>query len=187
GFERPTAGAGTSDGRDLASLDLRAVRRQLGVVLQSSGLMTDDLFRNIVGAAPLPVEAAWEAARLVGLEEEIRRLPMGMYTVVSEGGRTFSGGQRQRILLARALARRPRILLLDEATSALDNLAQATVAESLARLAVTRVVIAHRLSTIRAADRIVVLDGGRIVQSGTYAELIARDGPFARLARRQLV
>ncbi len=187
GFERPTAGTVSYDGRDLASLDLRAVRRQLGVVLQSSSLMTDDLFHNIVGAAPLPVEAAWEAARLVGLDEEIRRLPMGMYTVVSEGGRTFSGGQRQRILLARALVRRPRILLLDEATSALDNLAQAKVAESLARLAVTRVVIAHRLSTIREADRIVVLEGGRIVQSGSYAELIACDGPFARLARRQLV
>jgi ATP-binding cassette subfamily C protein len=185
GFERPTSGTVSYDGQDLVALDLRAVRRQMGVVLQHSSLMSDDIFHNIVGAAPLSVDDAWAAARLVGLDEEIKRLPMGMYTMISEGGGTFSGGQRQRILLARALARRPRMLLLDEATSALDNAAQAVVARSLATLAVTRVVIAHRLSTIIHADRILVLAGGKVVQCGTHAELMSQGGMFAELVRRQ--
>jgi ATP-binding cassette subfamily C protein len=187
GFERPGTGAISYDGQNLATLDVREVRRQLGVVLQNSALMTDDIFHNIIGSSALTIEDAWEAARLVGVAEDIQQMPMGMYTLVSEGGGAFSGGQRQRILLARAIVQKPRILFLDEATSALDNLTQAVVAESLARIQATRVSIAHRLSTIMKADRIYVLVGGAIVQSGTYAELMRQPGVFADLAQRQLV
>jgi len=147
--------------------------------------MPVDIFNNIVGAHSLSVDDAWEAARMCGLDADIEAMPMGMYTVISEGANTISGGQRQRILIARAIVRRPRIILFDEATSALDNHTQATVARSLERLKATRIVIAHRLSTIMNADRIIVLDAGRIVQSGTYAELIAQPGLFAELAQRQ--
>ncbi|MEI8166972.1 MAG: NHLP bacteriocin export ABC transporter permease/ATPase subunit, partial [Chloroflexales bacterium] len=186
GFERPDAGAIRYDGQNLVELDVSEVRRQLGVVLQNTGLITHDIFHNIIGSAALSVEEAWAAARQVGLAEEIEQMPMGMYTLVPEGGSTFSGGQRQRLLLARALVRRPCILFLDEATSALDNVTQAMVISSLARLQATRVIVAHRMSTIRQVDRICVLSGGKLVESGTYAELLARDGVFADLARRQL-
>lgn len=187
GFERPTAGQVCYDGHDLRTLDVREVRRQLGVVLQNGGLASDDLLRNIIGSAPLSPDDAWEAARLVGLDGDIAQMPMGMYTLVDEGGNTLSGGQRQRVLLARAMVRRPPIMLLDEATSALDNVGQQLVTESLSRIKATRVIIAHRLSTIMDADRIYVLVGGRLVQQGSYAELIQQEGPFSVLARRQLV
>ncbi len=187
GFERPTAGSVYYDRLDLAGLDCQAVRRQVGVVLQDGKLLTGDLYSNIVGSSLMSQEDAWEAARLAGLDEDIARMPMGMQTVVSEGGSTLSGGQRQRLLIARAVAARPRILLLDEATSALDNETQAQVSRSLERLKATRVVIAHRLSTIQAADRICVLDGGRIVQVGRHDELAARPGLFKELVERQMI
>ncbi len=187
GFEKPESGAIYYDGQDLANLDLREVRQQIGVVLQSSRLLPGDIFRNIVGASLLSLDDAWEAATLAGLDDDIRAMPMGMHTVISEGGGTFSGGQTQRLMIARAIARKPRILFFDEATSALDNRTQAIVSEGLTKLKATRVVIAHRLSTIINADRIHVLDGGQLVQSGTYAELMALPGPFQELARRQLV
>ena len=133
------------------------------------------------------MEKAWEAARLAALDADIAQMPMGMHTMVSEGVNTLSGGQRQRLMIARAVARTPRILLFDEATSALDNQNQAIVAASLQRLATTRIVIAHRLSTIRNADRIVMLMQGKVAQTGSYEELIAQPGPFAEFARRQLV
>lgn len=187
GFETPESGAVFYDGQNLSSLDIRAVRRQLGVVLQNSQLITGDLYSNIVGQSALSLEVAWEAARQAGLDEDIRQMPMGMHTFISAGGSTLSGGQRQRVLIARALARKPRILLFDEATSALDNQTQAVVSRSLDQLDATRIVIAHRLSTVINADRIVVFSKGRIVQEGTYAELMAQpDGLFAELARRQL-
>jgi ATP-binding cassette subfamily C protein len=187
GFETPESGGVFYDEQNLSSLDLRAVRKQLGVVLQNSRLITGDIFTNIVGQSLLKMEDAWEAARLAGLDEDIRQMPMGMHTFICAGGSTLSGGQRQRLLIARAIAHRPRILLFDEATSALDNQTQAVVSTSLAQLDATRIVIAHRLSTIMSADRIVVLDKGRIVQEGHYNQLIdARDGLFAELARRQL-
>ncbi len=186
GFESPTAGSIYFDGQDLASLSIHSVRRQLGVVLQSGRPMVGDIYSNIVGSAHLPLEDAWEAARMAGLEEDIRAMPMGMHTVVSEGAGTFSGGQKQRLLIARAVVRRPRIILFDEATSALDNRTQQMVSESLARLKATRIVIAHRLSTIAGADRIYVVDGGRVVESGTYRELLAGGGLFSRLAARQI-
>ena len=148
--------------------------------------MPTDIFRNIVGDSSRTVNEAWEAAELAGLADDIRRMPMGLHTVVSEGGGTFSGGQSQRLLIARALVAKPRIIFFDEATSALDNKAQAVVTESLDRLDATRVVIAHRLSTLVDADRIIYLDGGQIQEEGTYAELMAKGGLFAQLARRQM-
>jgi len=186
GFEKPERGSIHYDGQDVAVLDIQEVRRQIGVVLQQSRVMTGDIYHNIVGAAPLTVDDAWEAARKAGIDEDIKLMPMGMHTVVSEGGSTFSGGQRQRILIARAIVNNPRILLFDEATSALDNRTQANVSESLQKLQATRIVIAHRLSTIRNADRIFVFDNGRIVQNGTYQELMNQSGLFVELAKRQL-
>jgi ATP-binding cassette subfamily C protein len=186
GFETPQKGSVYYDGQDLASLDLREVRMQIGVVLQSSGLLPTDIYRNIVGSTGLPVSAAWEAAALAGLIDDIQALPMGMHTYISEGGGGLSGGQRQKLLIARALVRKPRILIFDEATSALDNRSQAVVTESMEKLQAARIVIAHRLSTIVNADRICYLEGGRIVEEGTSPELMELDGLFAALARRQI-
>jgi NHLM bacteriocin system ABC transporter ATP-binding protein len=187
GFEKPDSGAVFYDGKSLDTLDTSAVRRQLGVVLQNGRLATGSLYENICGGVQLPLEQAWEAARLAGLDEDIKAMPMGMHTVIAEGVNTLSGGQRQRVLIARAIARRPRILLLDEATSSLDNQSQAIVSASLGALNVTRIVIAHRLSTVREADRIVVLVEGKVVQSGTYAELSKVAGVFADFTQRQLL
>lgn len=186
GFERPSSGTILYDGRDLGSLDVRSVRRQIGTVLQNGRLLSGDIFRNIVGSSTLTLEDAWTAARMAGFDDDIRQMPMQMHTVISEGGGTLSGGQRQRLLIARALVSRPRIIYFDEATSALDNRTQEVVARALDGLAATRVVIAHRLSTVVNADRIYVLRDGRLVESGTYRELMQRRGLFAELARRQL-
>jgi ATP-binding cassette subfamily C protein len=155
-------------------------------VLQGGRLWAGDILTNIVGASSLTVDDAWEAARGAGLAADIEAMPMGMYTLVGEGVSTLSGGQRQRVMIARALVGRPRILLLDEATSALDNLSQAAVLETLENLEATRVVIAHRLATVRNADRIVVMDSGRIVQQGTFRELASLPGPFAAMLARQV-
>jgi ATP-binding cassette subfamily C protein len=187
GFEKPESGAILYDSQELSSLDLRAVRRQIGVVLQSSKLMPTDIYRNIIGShTTLTLNDAWEAARMAGLDRDIKNMPMGMNTVVSEGGGTFSGGQRQRLMVARALVNRPRIVFFDEATSAMDNETQRTVTESLDAMQATRIVIAHRLSTIINADRIFVLQYGELVQTGAYTELMNQPGPFADLAKRQL-
>jgi NHLM bacteriocin system ABC transporter ATP-binding protein len=187
GFEKPEAGAVFFDGKALDTLDISAVRRQLGVVLQNGKLATGSIYENICGGLQLPLEQAWEAARMSGLDGDIKAMPMGMYTSIAEGVNTLSGGQRQRIMIARAVARRPRILLFDEATSSLDNRSQAVVSDSLGALNVTRLVIAHRLSTVREADRIVVIVEGKVVQTGTFAELNETKGVFADFARRQLL
>jgi ABC-type bacteriocin/lantibiotic exporter with double-glycine peptidase domain len=187
GFDTPEVGAVYFDGQDMAGLDLNALRRQLGVVLQTSRLMSASIFENIASSARITMEEAWEAAAMAGLADDILAMPMGMHTVVSEGGTNLSGGQRQRLLIARALALRPRILLFDEATSALDNRTQAIVSESLERLRVTRIVVAHRLSTIRHADRIYVLEKGRLIQQGNFDQLTATPGLFSQLVKRQQV
>lgn len=186
GFEQPEEGSIYVDGRDLARLDIQAVRRQIGVVLQNGSVMTGDLFSNICGSTLATMDDAWTAARMAGLEDDIRQMPMGMHTVISEGGATLSGGQRQRLMIARAIVHRPRILLFDEATSALDNRTQAIVSESLERLQATRIVVAHRLSTIINADNIYVFESGRIVQQGSYGKLLTEGGVFADLVRRQI-
>lgn len=187
GFEKPESGAVFYDGKSLDTLDVSAVRRQIGVVLQNGKLTSGSIFENICGGVQLPIEEAWQAARLAGLDADIEAMPMGMHTIIAEGLSTFSGGQRQRLMIARALVHRPRLLLFDEATSALDNLTQSIVSASLATLNVTRVVIAHRLSTVEHADRIIVLAQGQVVQSGSFAELSAAPGPFADFAKRQLL
>ncbi|MDB4891452.1 MAG: transporter related [Gemmatimonadetes bacterium] len=187
GFEPPETGAVLYDGQDLSTVDLTAVRAQLGVVLQNGRIMAGDIFHNIIGAAPLTAADAWEAATMAGMEEDIKAMPMGIYTVLSEGGTTLSGGQRQRLLIARAIVQKPRIILFDEATSALDNRTQDLVTDSLARINATRVVVAHRLSTIRNADCIYVMDAGRLVQQGTFEELVSQQGLFEQLVRRQVV
>lgn len=186
GFEKPQKGAIYYDGKDLERIDLRSLRRRIGVVMQNGKLFQGDIYSNIVISAPwLSQQDAWEAAELTGIAEDIRRMPMGMNTVISEGSGGISGGQRQRLMIARAIAPKPKILMFDEATSALDNITQKKVSESLDRLKCTRIVIAHRLSTIRQCDRILVLDQGKIVEDGTYDELIASDGFFAELVARQ--
>jgi NHLM bacteriocin system ABC transporter ATP-binding protein len=187
GFESPESGSVFYDGQDLAVLDNREVRRQIGVVLQNGKIMAGDIFRNIVGSSNLTVDDAWEAARMAGFDDDIRRMPMGMHTILPPGGGTLSGGQRQRLMIARAVVHKPRIILFDEATSALDNTTQSIVSKSLEKLHSTRVVIAHRLSTIINADRILVLDRGKILQTGNYEQLIGREGPFLELTKRQLV
>jgi ABC-type bacteriocin/lantibiotic exporter with double-glycine peptidase domain len=188
GFEQPRSGAILYDDQDLGELDMPAVRRQCGVVLQDGQLFAGSIRENICGAGNFSLERIWEAARMAGLDEDIDRLPMGMSTMVPFGGGTLSVGQRQRVLVARALIHRPRVVFFDEATSALDNRTQQVVTASTKQLAATRVIIAHRLSTILEADRIVVLDRGRVVQEGTYAELLADEHAlFHRLARRQLL
>ncbi len=186
GFEKPRSGAIYYDGQSLAELSLPSVRSQMGVVLQNGQLMSGDIFTNIVGQAALTQDDAWEAAEAAGIADDIRAMPMGMNTVISEGSENISGGQRQRIMIARALAAKPAILIFDEATSALDNRTQSIVTESLNKLKTTRLVIAHRLSTIKECDRILVMDKGALVESGTYEELVAKNGVFAKLVRRQV-
>jgi ATP-binding cassette subfamily C protein len=175
------------DDQDLTGLDVQAVRQQIGVVLQNGRLSTGSVYQNIVGSAPLSMEDATQAARLAGLEDDIRALPMGMHTMIGEGGAGLSGGQRQRLMIARAIVRKPRMIFFDEATSALDNETQGIISRSLESLQATRVVIAHRLSTIVNADYIYVMEKGAVVQEGRYEDLIRREGPFADLARRQIL
>ena len=186
GFEKPQKGAVYYDGRDIERIDLKSLRRRIGVVMQNGKLFSGDIYSNIVISAPwLTQSDAWDAAEKAGIAEDIRRMPMGMNTIISEGSGGISGGQRQRLMIARAIAPKPKILMLDEATSALDNLTQKRISESLDSLKCTRIVIAHRLSTIKQCDRILVLDGGKITEDGTYDELIAQNGVFAELVERQ--
>ncbi|MEW1682282.1 NHLP bacteriocin export ABC transporter permease/ATPase subunit [Streptomyces sp. NPDC093594] len=186
GFDRPQSGSVLYDGQDLAALDGSAVRRQCGVVLQHAQPFTGSIMDVICGSEPYTPEEAMAAAEMAGLAEDIRRMPMGLHTIVSGSG-AVSGGQRQRLMIAQALIRRPRILFFDEATSALDNETQRTVIESTKALRATRVVIAHRLSTVLDADRVVVMEAGKVVQQGTPAELLADTrGRLHELVRRQL-
>ncbi|MEM6453522.1 MAG: NHLP bacteriocin export ABC transporter permease/ATPase subunit [Acidobacteriota bacterium] len=185
-FEQPTTGSIYYDGQDLPSLDVDSVRRQIGVVLQDGRSMSGSILSNVVGQRGLSTSDAMDALIKAGLEKDIAEMPMGLYTMVSEGAGTFSAGQLQRLMIASAIVDKPKVLILDEATSALDNRTQTIVSESLQALKATRIVVAHRLSTIKHADRIYVLDRGRIVETGTYDELLQQDGVFAALAERQM-
>lgn len=186
GFEMPEKGAIYYDGKDMADIDLRSLRQHIGSVTQNGSLFRGDIFTNITISAPqLTMKEAWEAAEIAGIADDIRAMPMGMHTVISEGQGGISGGQRQRLMIARAIAPKPKILIFDEATSALDNRTQRQVSEALDGLNCTRIVIAHRLSTIQHCDRILYLDGGKIIEDGTYDELIAQNGLFAQLVERQ--
>jgi ATP-binding cassette subfamily C protein len=186
GFEQAESGRLLYDDLDISALDLRHFRRQLGVVLQDGQLIPGSILQNILGLAGQGIEEAWEAARLAGIAADIEAMPMQMHTLVSEGSTNISTGQRQRLLIARALLRRPKILFFDEATSALDNTTQAQIMANIGQLKATRVVIAHRLSTIVSADQIHFIDQGRLVESGTYQELIHSHGLFTQFAQRQL-
>lgn len=186
GFESPQKGAIYYDGKDISHLDLRSLRRKIGAVTQDGTLFQGDIYSNIVISAPsLTLEEAWEAAEIAGIAQDIREMPMGMHSIISEGQGGISGGQKQRLMIARAVAPKPKILMLDEATSALDNRTQKQVSDALDKLNCTRIVIAHRLSTIKNCDRIVVLDQGKIREDGTYDELLAKGGLFAELVERQ--
>lgn len=186
GFDKPTSGHVLYDGQDLAALDQAAVRRQCGVVLQNAQPLTGSILDCICGAESFTQEEAWAAAEMAGLAEDIKRMPMGLHTMISGGG-AISGGQRQRLMIAQALVRRPRILFFDEATSALDNETQRIVIDSTRKLSASRLVIAHRLSTVMDADRVIVMADGRIVEQGAPAELLAdTGGRLHDLVRRQM-
>ena len=186
GFESPEKGAIFYDRKDIRSLDMGSLRKCIGTVMQDGDVFGGSVYENITISAPdLSLEQAWKAAEIAGIADDIRAMPMGMHTVLQEGGGGISGGQRQRIMIARAVAPSPKLLLLDEATSALDNITQKQVSEALDKMRCTRIVIAHRLSTIRHCDRILVLDQGKIVEDGKYEELIEKGGIFAELVARQ--
>lgn len=188
GFEEPESGAIFYDDQNLKNLDLHSVRRNIGIVLQNGSMFSDSIFSNITITNPsATMDDAWKAAEQAGCAEDIRKMPMGMHTMVSEDGGGISGGQKQRMMIARALISSPQLLMFDEATSALDNITQATVVDTLSKMDITRIVIAHRLSTIKQCDRIIYLHKGQIVEQGTFDELMEKDGYFAELARRQIV
>lgn len=188
GFETPQRGSIYYDRKDINKLDIKSLRKKIGVVMQNGKLFQDDIYSNIVISAPeTDLDGAWEAARLAAIDEDIRKMPMGMNTLISDGQGGISGGQKQRLMIARALAPKPKIIILDEATSALDNITQKQVSDAIDSLNCTRIVIAHRLSTIRYADRILYLDKGKILEEGTYEELIAKNGLFAELVERQRI
>jgi len=187
GFEKPTLGKIYYDDKDIDNLDKRELRKRLGVVLQDGQLIAGSIYENItITGGDISKERITEVIEEVGLKDDIAEMPMGLHTVIAEGAGTISGGQRQRILIARAIVNNPKIIYFDEATSALDNVNQALVCESLEKLNATRVVIAHRLSTVMTCDRILVLEDGRLIESGNYEELMALNGRFAELARRQI-
>lgn len=187
GFDTPSSGTITYDGQDITAIDILALRRQMGVVLQNSSIVNGDILSNIIGSLPLTVNDAWQAAELAGVADDIREMPMEMNTVITAGSDTISGGQKQRIIIARALASSPRILFFDEATSAIDNKLQNRIMQSVEALQSTRIIIAHRLSTIKNADRIYVFQNGEIVQCGNYDELMSQKGLFLELASRQML
>jgi ABC-type bacteriocin/lantibiotic exporter with double-glycine peptidase domain len=187
GFEKAESGSVFYDNQDISAIDLGSLRRKLGVVLQNDTVIRGTILQNILGNSGLKEEDAWEAAKKVSLDKDIKEMPMGMQTMLTAGGAALSGGQFQRLIIARAIIRQPKLLIFDEATRALDNLTQDEIRKSLDSLKVTRIIIAHRLSTIINADKIYVMKDGEIIESGTYDQLIKERGYFAELAERQKV
>lgn len=187
GFERPESGSIFFDSHSIDTVNLPSLRRKIGTCLQDGRMFSGELYQNLTITAPMcSEEDVWEAARLACLDEEIKAMPMGLHTLVSDGGGGVSGGQRQRVLIARALVAKPSILIFDEATSALDNITQKRVTENLDSLSCTRICIAHRLSTIRNCSRIIVLNGGCVAEEGTFEQLMEKQGLFYELAKRQM-
>lgn len=188
GFEHAQKGAIYYDKKNLDSIDMKSLRKKIGVVMQDDKLFHSDIFSNITISAPsLTLDEAWEAAEKANIADDIRAMPMGMHTIIAEGNGGISGGQKQRLAIARAIAPKPKVLIFDEATSALDNITQKNISKALDKLECTRIVVAHRLSTVQHCDRIIVLDNGRIVEDGTYDELLKKGGYFTELAERQRV
>ena len=186
GFEKPELGSIFYDGKNIEQIDLTSLRRRIRTVMQNGGLFNDSIYANIaLSTSSLTMDEAWEAAETACIADDIRAMPMGMYTMISEGQGGISGGQKQRLMIARAIAPKPSILIFDEATSALDNIAQKKITEALDTLHCTRIVIAHRLSTIRSCSRILYLGDGRILEEGTYEELMEKNGLFADMVARQ--
>jgi ABC-type bacteriocin/lantibiotic exporter with double-glycine peptidase domain len=188
GFEKPVSGNIYFGDKNINEINLQSLRSKIGSVLQNGGIFHADIMSNILITAPnLGEKEAWEAAEIAGIAEDIRNMPMGMRTVISEGQGGISGGQKQRIMIARAIINKPKILVFDEATSALDNRTQKSISDAIGHLNCTRVVIAHRLSTIKNCDRILYLEHGEIVEEGTYDELVEKKGRFFELIERQRV
>lgn len=188
GFETPNKGAIYYDGKDFERIDKKSLRRKIGTVMQNDKLFFGDIFSNITISAPsATMDDAWDAAKIASIDNDIKAMPMGMHTLIAEGQGGISGGQRQRLMIARAVINKPRIIIFDEATSALDNIRQKNISNAIDGLKCTRIIVAHRLSTIKHADRIVFLDNGKIIEDGTYDELIKKNGYFAELVRRQML
>ena len=188
GFEEVDEGSIFYGPYDVREVNLRSLRQHIGSVMQNGKLFMGNIYANIIISTPTAtLDDAWRAAEIAGIADDIRAMPMGMQTLVTEGGGGISGGQRQRIMIARAVCGDRNILMFDEATSALDNVTQKNVSDSLANLNCTRIVIAHRLSTVRECDRILVIAEGGIAEEGTYDELIAKGGLFADLVARQQI
>ena len=187
GLYRPTEGRVTFDGHDLRRLELKSLRRQIGVVFQSPSLFAGSVRAAIGLSDPsATLDKIVESARIAAVDDDIRAMPMGYDTILSDGGASMSGGQRQRIALARALVHKPALLILDEATSALDSETERRVSKNLEALRCTRIVLAHRLSTIVHADLIMVMEAGEVVEAGTHHELLSRGAHYARLVAAQL-
>lgn len=186
GFEKCVSGEVLYDNININDIDLTSLRRKVGTVMQNGTLFHADILSNIIISNPsLGKDEAWAAAEIANIADDIREMPMGMGTVISEGQGGISGGQKQRIMIARAIVHKPKILIFDEATSALDNKTQKSISDSINRLNCTRIVIAHRLSTIKNADRIIMIEGGKIIEEGDYKSLINKKGKFAELVERQ--
>ncbi len=186
GFDKVNEGNIYIDGKNLNGLRKDLIRKQIGTVNQNSAIFAGSLFDSIAGGRVITLEQAWEALQMVSMAEDVRKMPMGMYTVIPEGGGTLSGGQKQRLAIARALVGKPKILIFDEATSALDNPTQHVITKSLEDLNVTRIVIAHRLSTIKNADKIFVINNGKVEEEGVYETLVKNNGLFTKLVERQI-